>query len=396
VKILHIAYIYPPELCVADGITSVVYNVTKELAENGHEVAVYASNMIDLHGSRSLPVGHSVINGVNVYYFRSIWHSKTFVVTPGLFSVLWKNANQYDVIHIHDCRSFQGIIAYFIARLKRIPYIFHPHGSFISPMPISTNRKISRIVLDKLVSERIVRHASKLIALSHVEAAQFVNIGIPEEKIRVIGNGIDLHMYVNLPPKGSFKKKFSINSSNEILLYLGRLNKTKNILFLLQSYYYLKKKLGYKNIVLVIAGSDDGYLNTIKNTIKALGLDKDVVVTGFLSEKDKLSAYVDSSLCAYMGSLEPFGLVILEAAACKTPIIVSNDAPMAKILKDGRFGFSAKANNPVEFSQILERILSDEPLIEFGKRGRNYVFKNFSWKNQISKLEALYKLAINS
>jgi len=53
-RILHVAYIYPPIPNVADGITNVVYNVTKELAKRGHQVTVYTSDMLDLHGKDSL------------------------------------------------------------------------------------------------------------------------------------------------------------------------------------------------------------------------------------------------------------------------------------------------------------------------------------------------------
>src|SRR3990170_5149563 len=113
-KILHVAYIYPHTPNVADGITTVVYNVTKELVKRGHEVAVYTSDMLTLHGNGSMNSGHTVINGVNVYHSRSFLRSKTFIATPATLSLLSKNLNSFDVIHIHDCRSFQGISAYML------------------------------------------------------------------------------------------------------------------------------------------------------------------------------------------------------------------------------------------------------------------------------------------
>jgi hypothetical protein len=48
-KILHIAYIYPPRVDVADGITRVIYDVSKEQVKRGHEVTVFALNILDLY-----------------------------------------------------------------------------------------------------------------------------------------------------------------------------------------------------------------------------------------------------------------------------------------------------------------------------------------------------------
>jgi hypothetical protein len=49
-RILHVTYIFPPKPNVADGITHVVYHLTRTLAKDGHDVTVYANNALNLHG----------------------------------------------------------------------------------------------------------------------------------------------------------------------------------------------------------------------------------------------------------------------------------------------------------------------------------------------------------
>ena len=70
-RILHVTYIFPPKAEVADGITQVVYRLTRALAKRGHDVTVYASNALDLHGKARIEIDNSpaYIDGIKVRYF---------------------------------------------------------------------------------------------------------------------------------------------------------------------------------------------------------------------------------------------------------------------------------------------------------------------------------------
>ncbi|MDH5771134.1 MAG: hypothetical protein OEZ25_07605, partial [Candidatus Bathyarchaeota archaeon] len=59
-RILHVTYIFPPKPDVADGITQVVYRLTRALAKKGHDVTVYASNALDLYGKERTKIDNSV------------------------------------------------------------------------------------------------------------------------------------------------------------------------------------------------------------------------------------------------------------------------------------------------------------------------------------------------
>ncbi|MGA2682454.1 MAG: glycosyltransferase family 4 protein [Candidatus Bathyarchaeia archaeon] len=391
-RILHVPYVCPPTPNVADGITNVVRNVTQELAKRGHEVEVYTSDMLDQRGNGSLKTKKQVINGVTVYYLRSLWRHKTFIVTPSIIPLLSKRLGNFDIIHIHDCRSFQGIFAYLFARAKNIPYVFQPHGSYSFSLSDSTSKTVAKITLDKLVSGKIIQNASKIIALSQVEAEEYKCAGVPADKIAIVPNGIDLLEYSDLPSKGAFKKKFGLDKNDKIVLYLGRIHKTKGIDLLVKAYAYLTKKMDCKDAVLVMAGPDDGYLDELRSLVCSLGLNRKVLFTGMLSEEDKIGAYVDCAICAYLNPHEPFGLVPLEAAASGRPVVVVRGTPMSEIVNQGNFGFSTGHLDVAALAKIFEKILQDEALAtEMGKRGRDYVFAEFDWSKIIVELVKLYK-----
>lgn len=388
-RILHVAYVYPPTPNVADGITNVVYNVTQELAKRGHEVAVYTSDMLDLHGNASLKTGKQVINGVTVYYLRSLWRHKASIVTPSIIPLLSKRLSDFDIIHIHDCRSFQGIFAYLFAKAKKVPYVFQPHGSYLSSLSDSSSKLVAKIALDKLVSGEIMQNASKVIALSQVEAEEYKCAGVPAEKIAIVPNGIDLTEYSDLPPKGSFKKKFNIQENTKIIIYLGRIHRTKGIDFLIKAYAYMIKTMKCENTLLVIAGPDDGYLAEAKSLVDSLGTSDLVLFTGFINRRDKLSALVDADLFV-TPSFYGFPMTFLEACGAGTPIVTTTLGDRLDWI-DNQVGY---VTSPVksDLAKVLYGLLTDDDLREkFSINCRKIVNSEFSIGVVVDKLEQVYE-----
>jgi glycosyltransferase involved in cell wall biosynthesis len=391
-RILHVSYIYPPELRIADGITNVLYNITKELAKRRHQVTVFASNLADLHNTVLLPTGHFMVNGVSVFYFRSLWKYRTFTFTPSIINGL-KDLDDFDVIHIHDARSFQGICTYLWDKVKQVPYVFQPHGSFLSSTTLAMsepyNLRMLKLFLDKLVGGKIVKNASKIIALTKVEAEQYRSMGVPKEKIVIIPNGIDLSEYTNLPPKGVFKRRFGIPKEKKIILYLGRIHKTKGIDLLIKAYAYLVNKMNFKDAVLVIAGPDDGYLNDAKALANLLGVYNSVMFTGFISSEDKLMALVDAEVFV-TPSFYGFPMTFLEACAVGTPIVTTSLGDTLEWI-DRNVGYVAQPT-PQDLAEAIYRIISDDELHRrFSKNCIEIVKSEFSIEKVVERLEEVYE-----
>jgi glycosyltransferase involved in cell wall biosynthesis len=380
---------------MADGITSVVYKVSKELVKRNNDVSVYTSNMLNLNENSVIPVNCLKINGVTVHYLKSLLHSRTLIFTPSLLYLLLKNLRDFDIVHIHDCRSFQGILTCTLARIKHVPYAFQPHGSYLPLLSDSPFTTFARIGLDKLICNKIVRHASKIIALTKEEAQEYLNIGVSAEKIAIIPNGVDLSEYEYLPPKGYLKKKYSISDDVKIVLYLGRINKAKGLDFLIKAYANMIKTSDRNDSRLVIAGSDDGYLRQIKQLIHFLNIENRVIFTGVLTESEKISALVDSSVVVYLNPSEPFGIVSLEAAAASKPVVVCENTEMANIVESGKFGFTVKYGSVSALSKVLAKIQNDDLLLnEMGQRGRKFIFDKFNWAIIVTQFVKIYENVI--
>jgi len=386
-KILQVVPYFPPAYAFG-GPVKVAYQISRELIKRGHEVVVYTTDAKDFD-SRLEVDSSNTIKEMKVHRFRNL--SLTLVkklklfITPQLTLFARKEVKKFDIIHLHEYRTFQNIIIHHYARKYDVPYVLQAHGSLPR---IGAWRRL-KWIYDVLFGYRLLRGASKVIALSKVEAEQYKAMGVPEEKIAIIPNGIDLSEYANLPPKGAFKKRFGIPEEKKIILYLGRIHKTKGIDFLIRAYAYLKNEMKCRDAILAIAGPDDGYLNDAKALANSLGLYNSVMFTGFISSEDKLMALVDAEVFV-TSSFYGFPITFLEACAVGTPLVTTSLGDTLEWI-DGNVGYVAQPT-PRDLVEAIYRIISDDELRRrFSKNCIEIVKSEFSIEKVVERLEKVYE-----
>jgi len=393
-KILQISPTYAPAWSFG-GVTRVVYNISTELSKRGHDVTVFTTDALDFYSRISTTYKPSIVEGVKVFYLKNInyplMRSFNIKFSPELLIYSNKYLQDFDIIHFHGYRTMLNIMVHHFTRKYNVPYVIHAHGS----LPKMQIKQSLKWLYDTIFGYRFLEDASKVIALSSIEAQQYRRIGVPNEKIAIIPNGIDLSKYSKLPPIGSFKSKFNIPNEKKIIFYLGRIHKIKGLEFLLRTYAYLLKDKKYNDTILIIAGPDEGYLKQMVELASSLGVSDCVLFPGYLKEDEKNSAYIDSTIVVYPGQYEPFGLVSIEAAVFSKPILVAKKTPMAKIVERGGFGLTVEYGNVCEFARILGKMLdSYDELKEIGEKGRRFISENFSWNEIVRKLEKVYESTI--
>jgi len=389
-KILHIYHIYP---ALFGGASRVVYEVTKELTKRGHKVSILTTDAyFDDKNEQEYKNGN-----ITIFRFSTLfsWFAKKNIVLPSVDFILWvkRILRRFDCIHMHGHRNPYNVFISHYARKYNIPYIVQAHGDIPR---IGAWRRL-KWLYDVLFGYRLLHDASKVVALNCFEADQYMRMGVPEEKIAIIPNGLDLSEFANLPPKGAFKRKFGIPEEKKIILYLGRIHKTKGIDFLIKAYAHLINDMHYEDALLVLAGPDDGYVKEAKSLAQNLSISNFVLFTGLLSEEDKIRAYIDSDVVVNVEPLNVYGLVPLESAACSKPVVVSKTNAISEVVATGKFGYSVKYGSVTSLAFTLRKILSNEEFARhLGRNGRRYVFNYLDWRKIIKKYEQVYKEVANS
>lgn len=373
-KVLQVIQFFSPN---HGGSVTVPYEISKRLHNAGHDVTIITTDFqIDNEFINSL-------DGMEIIPFHCQINVGGLLVSPQMKKYLKQNINKFDVIHMHNFRTYQNVIVHKFATKNKIPYVLQAHGSVL-PFFQKERRKM---IFDKLFGNKILSDSSKVIALNKVESDQYVKMAVDNCKIETVSNGIDLSDYDDLPEKGEFRKRYSIRDDERIILYLGRIHKIKGIDLLSSAYSELIKELD--DIRLVIAGPDDGFLPTLKKQIERLKLANKILFTGPLYGKNKLAAYVDADVYVLPSIYEIFGITVLEACACGTPVIVTDRCGIAEFIENT--GYVVKYNKD-ELKHAISKILGDEELKKrFCEDGKKLVRKDFSWDKIVSEVEAIYE-----
>ena len=381
-KILQVISSFPPAYSYG-GALKVAFELSRELVRNGHEVTVCTTDVYDSKSRLKNFKNPETIEGIEVYRFKNLsnWLSrKNIPCAPGMFFFLRDNMKKFDIIHLHEYRSFQAIITSHFANKYRIPYIVQAHGSVLPFF----EKQILKKMFDFVWGNKILKDARKCIAVSHVEREQYRKMGIPDSQIDIIPNGINPNEFKNLPEKGKFRNKYHISFDEKIILYLGRIHKRKGLDFLIDSIFQLSQIRN--DIRLILAGPDDGYLENVKKMIQEKNLSPVVIFSGFLPEKDKYEALTDADVLVYPGIFEIFGLVPFEAILCGTPVIVTDDCGCGEIVKEAGCGYLVKYGDVGGLSVKISEVLSNsDDAKEKVKHGQQYI-KEYLLYDSLSKI----------
>jgi glycosyltransferase involved in cell wall biosynthesis len=375
-KILHVIPYFTPK---RGGDVNVCYNLSKQLVKRGHEVTIITTDFeFDEDYAKSIEK-----KGVKVIPFHCIVNISLFLISPSMKKWVKENIRRFDIAHMHDFRSYQNNVVHHYAKKYNIPYILQAHGD----VPYANIKDRRKKIFDILFGYGILKDASKLIALTETEVEEYKKMGTNDEKIEIVQNGIDLLEYSNLPARGEFRRKYPIRDDEKIILYLGRIHKIKGIDLLVSAFADLVKELD--NVRLVIVGPDDGFSSTLKRQIEDLNLGDKILFTGPLYERAKLKAYVDADVYVLPSVYEIFGITVLEACACGTPVIVTDRCGIADIVDDN-VGYVVEYDKD-QLQDAIFKVLSDEGLRErFGEEGRRLVMEKFGWDKIVRKVEEMY------
>lgn len=225
-----------------------------------------------------------------------------------------------------------------------------------------------------------LKRAHKIITVSNYSKNDLVNLyKAREEKITVVHNGYNEFLFKKIDNQqkiGDVLSKYGIIAP--YFFYVGRIEKKKNIPRLIEAFYILKQR--NKNIKekLVLAGNAGNGYDDIKYQIQEFDLQNDVIMPGWLMEEDLPYLYNGASAFVFPSNYEGFGIPILQAMACGTPITASGVTSIPEVAGDAALIFDP--NSVKSIAGSLEEIIINEQLRKnLIVRGYKNI-ENFSWQ----------------
>jgi glycosyltransferase involved in cell wall biosynthesis len=378
VKVVQVIPEFPPPLVGGGGYH--VYNLARELAGRGVDVKVFALN---LENAFFLKRTRVETHFGKVQVFRvPVSHIPKFnyQIAPKLISLLLKE--NPDIIHAHGFQVFTTDAALMASKLKKASLVLTLHG-----FPRGFYNPAHRAHFN-LIGKEALKKAKRIISVSHRVAREFRAIGVPEEKMVVIPNGIDLEEFKQLPTGDPFRKRLDIKENEKIVLTVGRLEKIKGFQYLIRALPSIIKEVGSTR--LVIAGPDFNYGGKLKKLTEETNVQDHVTFYGPINGKEKFEAFSAANIVAIPSLYEGFGMLLLEAMAAGKPLVATNTGAAPEIIQDGKNGILASPGDAEDLAGKIIKLLSDNQLMYLiGQESRKTV-EAFDWEKVSEQIHKLY------
>jgi glycosyltransferase involved in cell wall biosynthesis len=309
--------------------------------------------------------------------FAIVWHR--------LRLPIWVEAfiGRVDVFHSPD---------FLIPPVRKAKTIVTVHDLSFIRLPECADANL-RIYLEKAVP-RSVERADLVLADSENTKDDLVELlGVPRSKVKVIYPGVDERFR---PLKDELalndvRKRYELPS--RFILSLGTLEPRKNLTRLIEAFSLLSLlspfPFPFSPLSLVIAGGKGWLYEDIFRKVEELGLGERVVFTGFVSDADLPVIYNLAELFVFPSLYEGFGLPVLEAMACGTPVVTSNSSSLPEVV--GEAGLMVDPMDVEGLAEAMWRALSDHPLRERMIRSGMRRARGFTWEKSAEELLSLYK-----
>ena len=179
-------------------------------------------------------------------------------------------------------------------------------------------------------------------------------------------------------------EKFNIPTNKKIIMYVGNLKPHKNLERLLEAFSKIENK---NDKVLLLVGKAFEKYNVLEESEKELGINKNVIHTGIVTQEELVDLYNLADLFVFPSLYEGFGLPILEALKCGTPVICSNNSSMPEVGKDLVNYFDAY--NSDEIREKIEENINSKSDLDYKKIVK--LTNKFNWNDVAVKTKEYLK-----
>ena len=246
---------------------------------------------------------------------------------------------------------------------------------------VKNNAWTRRLYLD------IYRRAKEIICCSDLVRERLVAFGVSDKKIEVLYPAVDLDRYKPVSLPENYLTRAGL-AGRRILLTVGRLVQRKGHDRVFLALPEIVKR--FPDVIYCVVGIGQ-YENALKEKVKQLKLESYVRFMGKLEERELIYLYnaceifiMPSREIAEGGHIEGFGIVFLEANACKKPVIGGRSGGVKEAIREGETGLLVDPESPRDIADKVISLLKDPAKAgQMGQQGYDWVRKSFSWEGYV-------------
>jgi alpha-maltose-1-phosphate synthase len=308
-----------------------------------------------------------------------------------------------DLVHCHTWYThFGGILA---KKNYGIPLVITVHS--LEPLrPWKREQLAGGYDFSLWVEKTALEMADAIIAVSHETKHDVERLfSVDAKRVHVIHNGIDLDEYHKVDSTEALKR-YQIDEKTPFLLFVGRITRQKGIIHLVRAIQFMNP--GFQIVLCAGAPDTPEIAQEMKSAVEeAKKTRPDIIwIEEMVDKRTVIELYSHAAVFCCPSIYEPFGIINLEAMACRTAVVAAAVGGIKEVVVDGETGFLVpleqmrespfEPTNPERFSRDLadkiNQLMCNPALREkFGKAGRARAEEKFSWTAIARKTQQLYE-----
>ena len=247
----------------------------------------------------------------------------------------------------------------------------------------------------RIFEEKMLERANKIIAVSHFTKRELLEYyKVPEEKIRVIHNGVDVNKFKPAEDKRKIKEELGFNPDDLAIVSVGRLYARKGLFTLIESMPAVVNR--FKNAKFIISGkgqSDE--MRKLINYADRIGVKDSVIFTGYYPDKKLPKLYQAADVFAFSTFYEHHPFAVLEALSSGLPVVTTRVGGIPETIENGKNGFLVEPFNPKQFAdKILYLLEHPAEASEMGSLARKTILERFDWRIVVKDVLKVYDEAL--
>jgi starch synthase len=308
-----------------------------------------------------------------------------------------------DLVHTHTW--YASMAGFWAKKLFNIPFVLTTHS--LEPLRAWKAEQLGTgFAMSSWMERTAILDADAVIAVSQGTRSDILKAypDIDSEKIHVIYNGIDLAEYQKTDDTTALQT-YGVSLEHPYVLFVGRITRQKGVTHLVEAIRYLPPET---QIVLCAGAPDTPEIaaEMRKKVEDAKTHNKRIIwIEKMVSKAETIQLYSHSAVFCCPSVYEPFGIINLEAMACKAPVVASATGGILEVVQDNKTGYlvpfeqdpvTTFPSNPDTFARdladkVYDLLANPAKAKRFGEAGRKRVEETFSWSAIADQTIALYE-----
>jgi glycosyltransferase involved in cell wall biosynthesis len=248
----------------------------------------------------------------------------------------------------------------------------------------------------RFFEEGMLARARKIIAVSHFTKWELIKYyKIPEGKIRVIHNGVDISKFKPATDKRKVKSELGFNPDDIAIVSVGRLYARKGLFTLIESMPAVVKRFPNAKFIISGKGQSDE-MHKLLVYAEKLSVKDNIIFTGYYPDKKLPKLYQAADIFAFSTFYEHHPFAVLEALATGLPVVTTTVGGIPETIESGKNGFLVEPFNPKTFGEKILYLLEHPAFAkDMGAQARKTIMENYDWRIVVKDAIKVYDQALS-